>query len=113
VVRFYWDCLILLLIGYTCIVLPLAMAEFGFMAGLGWVVVEQMVNLLFLVDVVLNAHTGYVRTALRPSRSPSVTLAARSPPSMACSSRHTLCPWCHDGTLCPWCHDWHPLPVVP
>jgi len=63
--RFYWDCVILLLIGYTCVVLPLAMAEFGFMDGLGWVVIEQVVNFVFFLDLILNAHTGYVDDATR------------------------------------------------
>ena len=60
VVRYYWDCFILLLMVYTCIVLPLSIAEFDFMEGMAWDVLEQLINVIFLVDLIINMHTGYV-----------------------------------------------------
>ena len=59
-VRFYWDAFILLLMMHTCVVLPLSIAEFGFMKGVGWDVSEQLINGLFLLDLFINMHTGYV-----------------------------------------------------
>ena len=49
-----------MLMGYTCIVLPLSIAEFGFMRGQGWIVSEQVINAIFVIDLLLNMHTGYV-----------------------------------------------------
>jgi hypothetical protein len=49
------------------------------MDGLGWVVIEQVVNFVFFLDLILNAHTGYVRAARalltrrRPAFSPQRT----------------------------------------
>lgn len=58
--RFYWDCVILLLMALTSIILPLDIASFDFMQVRGWLYVEQAINAFFVIDLVLNFHTGYV-----------------------------------------------------
>jgi hypothetical protein len=58
--RLGWDCLILVLMIYTTVVLPMSLAEFPFMLHGAWLIIEQTVNIFFFFDLFLNLHTGYV-----------------------------------------------------
>ena len=52
--RLGWDCLILVLMIYTTIVLPMSLAEFPFMLHGAWLIIEQTVNIFFVIDLFLN-----------------------------------------------------------
>ena len=58
--RFFWDCLILLSMLITAVLLPLQLAEFSFADNDGMLIFDQVLNSIFILDVVLNFHTGYV-----------------------------------------------------
>ena len=53
-IRFRWDLLVIVLLAYTCVMLPLGLAEV-FLAPVS----DTVVNCLFMVDILINCRTGY------------------------------------------------------
>lgn len=52
--RYRWDVVVILLMGYTCLFLPLTLADVVSVPTS-----DLVVNCLFFIDVVLNCFTGY------------------------------------------------------
>ena len=63
-VRFYWDIILLVFMAYSSIVLPL---QFGDLVedNIGILVVDQVTNSVFLLDLLINFRTGYLDIKLR------------------------------------------------
>uniref|UniRef100_S4RNH4 Potassium voltage-gated channel, subfamily H (eag-related), member 5b n=1 Tax=Petromyzon marinus TaxID=7757 RepID=S4RNH4_PETMA len=58
-----WDWLILILTFYTAIMVPYNVSFRTRQSNVAWLVVDSVVDAIFLVDIVLNFHTTYVGSA--------------------------------------------------
>ncbi|XP_032811814.2 voltage-gated delayed rectifier potassium channel KCNH1 isoform X2 [Petromyzon marinus] len=58
-----WDWLILILTFYTAIMVPYNVSFRSKQNNVAWLVVDSVVDVIFLVDIVLNFHTTYVGSA--------------------------------------------------
>jgi hypothetical protein len=56
--RHYWDLMLLLFMAYTAIILPL---QFAFdVNSTGLLVIDQLTNLVFIIDLLMNFRTGFL-----------------------------------------------------
>lgn len=82
--RNYWDFIVILLVVYTSLVLPMRTAflwvydEAGSSIN-GWTITDITIDFLFLLDVVMNFNTGYIREPDFVSFLPDASLRADDP----------------------------------
>ena len=62
--RIRWDLFVMVLATWNCFAIPLEIAfEPAMSKGIGWLVINSVTDVLFLVDIVLTFRTTYINTA--------------------------------------------------
>ena len=62
--RIRWDLFVMVLATWNCFAIPLEIAfEPAMSKGAGWLVINSVTDVLFLVDIVLTFRTTYINTA--------------------------------------------------
>ena len=81
---------------YTVVALPLSIAEFSFMGGDAWLITEQVVNAIFVVDLVRSRALD-PRAKAPPTRFRSLLPRALDPPVWRFAP---CCPLCAHSRGC-------------
>nr|QBP05212.1 potassium voltage-gated channel 10b [Petromyzon marinus] len=87
-----WDWLILILTFYTAIMVPYNVSFRTRQSNVAWLVVDSVVDAIFLVDIVLNFHTTYVGSAGEVISDPALIRTKYLKTASAASSARSR--WC-------------------